>query len=139
MKTSNIRKHFLLSHIIEMFSIKCNQLDVHIRLSHKESAPYIWTYIWSFLPRPCWGPIMSRGAQFFSSFLLSLWSRLAVYYIWVKIWLLKLFPGKGRGFQNPEKTGKWHEGPILAPRKQKWDLKSRIFLYIPIDCFVYSN
>ena len=47
MKTSNIQKHFLLSHIIEMFSIKCNQLDVHIRLSQKESAPYTWTYIWS--------------------------------------------------------------------------------------------
>ena len=47
MKTSKYTKTFLLSHIIEMFSIKCNQLDVHIRLSQKESAPYIWTYIWS--------------------------------------------------------------------------------------------
>ena len=82
MKTSNILKHFLLSHIIEMFSIKCNQLDVHIRLSQKESTPYIWTYIWSiFASSILGGPIMSRGTQFVSSFLLSLLSRLAVYYI----------------------------------------------------------
>ena len=37
----------------------------------------------------------------------------------MKEWLLKLFPGKGQGFQNPEKMGKWHdEGPILAPAWQ---------------------
>ena len=30
-----------MSHIFWMFSIKYNKLDVHIRLSQKESVPYI--------------------------------------------------------------------------------------------------
>ena len=134
MKTSYIQEHLCMSHIFEMFSIKCNKLDVHIRLSQKESAPYIWTYIWSIFASSMWGgPIMSRGTQFFSSFLLSLWSRLAIYYIWVKIWLLKLFPGKEQGFQIPEKMGKWDEGEglILAPPPEnKYETSNPGFFFI---------
>ena len=77
----------------------------------------------------------------FSSFLLSvsLWSRLAIYHIQMEKWLLKLFPGKGRGLQNPEKMGKWHEGPILVPQETKMRRQTQDFVHIPFNCFAYSH
>ena len=51
-KTKKIKRSRCIN---QMFSIKCNQLDVHIKLSQKESAPYIWTYIWSIFASSMWG------------------------------------------------------------------------------------
>ena len=67
MKTAYIQEHLCMSHICEMFSIKCNELDVHIRLAQKESAPYIWTYS-QFLSCPFWGPYNVKWDPFFFSF-----------------------------------------------------------------------
>ena len=47
MKTSKYTKTFFIVTYHWDVLYQVNQLDVHIRLSQKESAPYIWTYIWS--------------------------------------------------------------------------------------------
>ena len=46
-----------------------------------------------------------------------------------------------RGLQNPEKMGKWPEGPILPPPppKPKYDVNPRNFLHIPIMNFTITT
>ena len=141
MKTSNIHKHLSLSHIFEMFSIRCNKLDVHIRSSQKGIAPYILTlYLITFCRLHVGGSIMSRRTHFLL-FCYQYHCDLGWLYItsrWKNdSW--SSFQGRGRACKILKKWGSDMRAYILVPQETKMRRQTQDFVHIPFNCFAYSH